>query len=210
MKWLWRYSNEDQTLWKKVIKEKYGEEDAWKTKIINTVYGVSVWRTIRNFWMIFSINIRFKVWDGQQISFWDDNWSGNGSLRHLYPDVYILNQQQRVNINEVWNNQGWDLSFRRPLNDWEMDRFIAFLNNLNLFNGVSPEQDRLWLTTQLWDIFLAKIGLSWAMLIHTLDMLYSWSRRRGTKSSKKEMEYDSRLHMVDYPEGKELEMLEMF
>ncbi|XP_059291348.1 uncharacterized protein LOC132044830 [Lycium ferocissimum] len=110
MKWLWRYSNEDQSLWKKVIKEKYGEDDAWKTKSVSTVYGVN-------------------------------NWLGNGSLRHLYPDVYILNQQQRANINEVWNNQGWGLSFRRLLNDCETDRFSAFLSTLNLFNGVLPEKD---------------------------------------------------------------------
>lgn len=26
MKWLWRYSNQDQSLWRRVIKEKYGKE----------------------------------------------------------------------------------------------------------------------------------------------------------------------------------------
>lgn len=74
MKWLWRYSNEDQSLSKKVIKEKYGEEDAWKTKTVNTVYGVSVWKTIRNLWQISSININLKVGNGHKISFWEDNW----------------------------------------------------------------------------------------------------------------------------------------
>ncbi|XP_060190109.1 uncharacterized protein LOC132619168 [Lycium barbarum] len=113
IKWLWRYSNEDQSLWKKVIKEKYGEDHAWKTK-------------------------------AAAYFFMEENLLGNGSLRHLYPDVYILNQQQRANINEVWNNQGWDLSFRRLLNDWKIDRFRAFISTLNLFNGVLPEQDRLW------------------------------------------------------------------
>lgn len=79
--------------------------------------GVNVWRTNTDRWIIFNIKIKFKVANGQSISFWEDNWLGNDSLRHLYPDLYILNQQQRANINEVWNNQGWDLSFRRLLDD---------------------------------------------------------------------------------------------
>ncbi|KAF3658670.1 putative RNA-binding protein 8A-like [Capsicum annuum] len=33
------HTNEDQALWMKVIKEKYGEEDAWKTKVVSTMYG---------------------------------------------------------------------------------------------------------------------------------------------------------------------------
>lgn len=41
---------------------------------------------------------------------------------------------------EVWNNQRWNLTFRRHLNEWELDRFIEFLNNLNLFSGVTIEQ----------------------------------------------------------------------
>lgn len=113
-------SNEDQSHWKKAIKEKYGGEDAW-TKTVNNVYGDSVWKTIRNLWQIFSIH---KVGNGHKISFWEDNWLGSAPLRLQHPDVFLLNQQQRANISEVWNNQGWDLSFRRRLYDWEMARFI--------------------------------------------------------------------------------------
>lgn len=137
MEWLWRYSNENKSLSKRVIKEKYGENHAWKIKTVNTVFGVSVWKTIRNLWQIFSNNIGCH-----KISLWEDNCKGSRPLRLLYPDVFLLNQQQRANITEVWNNQGWDLSFRRLLNNWGMDRFIRLLNTLNLFNGVSLEQDR--------------------------------------------------------------------
>lgn len=39
------------------------------------------------------------------------------ALRILFPVVLILHQQQEAKITEVWSNQGWDLSVRRPLND---------------------------------------------------------------------------------------------
>ncbi|CAN4118334.1 unnamed protein product [Withania somnifera] len=84
MKWLWRYTIEDQALWKSVIREKYGDEDAWKTRTANTAYGVSVWKAFRNLWKIFSVNISYKIENGQKISFWEGNWLGNGHLKQLY------------------------------------------------------------------------------------------------------------------------------
>ncbi|KAG5591210.1 hypothetical protein H5410_041724 [Solanum commersonii] len=36
-------------------------------------------------------------------------------------------------------------------------------------------------TTRLWDIVLAIVGLSWSVPTTTLDMLPSWNRRGGTK-----------------------------
>ncbi|KAF3621261.1 hypothetical protein T459_34875 [Capsicum annuum] len=40
LKWLWRYSQEPQAYWGKVIKAKYGEENKWVTKEVLTPYGV--------------------------------------------------------------------------------------------------------------------------------------------------------------------------
>lgn len=94
----------------------------------------------------FSIHTSLKVGNEHKTSFWEGNWLGPGPLRLLFPDAFILNQQQRANISEVWSNQGWDLSFRRLPNDWETEIFKEFLNILDLFKRVSLEQDRLrWL-----------------------------------------------------------------
>jgi len=38
MKWLWKFANEDNMLWKEVITAKYGMEDQWMTKMISTPY----------------------------------------------------------------------------------------------------------------------------------------------------------------------------
>ncbi|WMV14118.1 hypothetical protein MTR67_007503 [Solanum verrucosum] len=47
MKWLWRYSVEDQLMWKRVVGAKYEAEDSWMTKNMTSPYGVSLWRSIR-------------------------------------------------------------------------------------------------------------------------------------------------------------------
>lgn len=60
-------------------------------------------------------------------------------------------------------------------------------------------------TVQLWDIFLAMIGLNWTMPMNTLD--YPVRTEEGGQLSKSEDGVQSWLHLVDYLEGKELKML---
>jgi len=40
-------------------------------------------------------------------------------------------------VGEVWDAHGWNLSFRRHLDDWEIDNLAEFYNTLNLFKGPS-------------------------------------------------------------------------
>lgn len=38
-------------------------------------------------------------------------------------------------INKMWSQQGWNLIFRRALNDWEVESFITMLQILGTFGG---------------------------------------------------------------------------
>ncbi|WMV25486.1 hypothetical protein MTR67_018871 [Solanum verrucosum] len=66
LKWLWKFANEDHMLWKEVITTKYGMEDKWLTKVVNTPYNCTVWRAIRNLWPMLYSRSRIKVGDGQK------------------------------------------------------------------------------------------------------------------------------------------------
>lgn len=83
----------------------------------------------------------FRVGDGTKITFWEDNWLGQGTLKQLFPDIHILNQQQIATVGEVWANQGWNLTFRRLLNDWEIGRVLQFYNTLEQFKRISTRKD---------------------------------------------------------------------
>lgn len=61
MKWLWRFSTTEQSLWKNVIKARYGMGGSWTTNSINSPYGVSLWRSIRKLWPKFSNKSNLKV-----------------------------------------------------------------------------------------------------------------------------------------------------
>jgi len=46
-------------------------------------------------------------------------------------------------INKMWSQQGWNLIFRRALNDWEVESFVTMLQILGAFGGCTDSTDRL-------------------------------------------------------------------
>jgi hypothetical protein len=48
-KWLWRFAQEENSLWRQVIVEKYGiQRGGWCSEETQAPYGVGLWRNIRN------------------------------------------------------------------------------------------------------------------------------------------------------------------
>ena len=80
-KWLWRFANENESLWKQIISSKYDLQDGgWCSKGVRDRYGVGVWKAIRNGWENFRSHSRFLVGDGTRVKFWKDLWCENQSL----------------------------------------------------------------------------------------------------------------------------------
>ncbi|WMV58807.1 hypothetical protein MTR67_052192 [Solanum verrucosum] len=133
LKWLWRCINEDKALWKEVIVSKYGEASPWCTKIVTDTYGVGVWRTIRNLWQLMEDNICLKVGNGAKTKFWRDRWFDQTPLKEAFPDLFLICVNPEVTIQECWSTQGWDISFRRRLNDWEIERVALIPTKVKCF-----------------------------------------------------------------------------
>ncbi|KAH0709195.1 hypothetical protein KY284_010622 [Solanum tuberosum] len=140
-KWLWRFCSEDMALWRRFISQKYGLQNNWITEEANGTFGCSVWKTIRRLWPSFIPNLSFRIGNGVKTSFWNELWLGEENLKIMYPDLYILSLQQMDTVAQVWSPQGWDLIFRRALNDWEVDRVAGLLHTLNAFPGVTESPD---------------------------------------------------------------------
>lgn len=77
-----------------------------------------------------------------KIEFWNELWIGERSLKSLFPDLFLLSQQTRATIAQMWSIQGWNFNFRRALNDWEVQRVADFLMVINDFNGTTNAPDR--------------------------------------------------------------------
>ncbi|WMV37830.1 hypothetical protein MTR67_031215, partial [Solanum verrucosum] len=77
-----------------------------------------------------------------------------------------------VTVADLWSIHGWNLIFRKPLNDWEIKILVELLEVLEQFKDLSTAEDSLR-------------GISWAMPWNIVDVLASWNRE-GANSSQKE------------------------
>ncbi|KAG5578482.1 hypothetical protein H5410_058616 [Solanum commersonii] len=50
-----------------------------------------------------------------------------------FPDLLVLCNRTDATINEHWYPQGWNLSFKRHLNDWEVEWVASFLKDIEVF-----------------------------------------------------------------------------
>ncbi|WMV25830.1 hypothetical protein MTR67_019215 [Solanum verrucosum] len=143
MKWLWKFANEDNMLWKEVITAKYGMEDKWMTKMISTPYKCTVWRAIRNLWPVLYHRTKVEVGDGSKTSFWEDKWNGSVHMKQLHPELFILCQHQQATVATMWTGQGWNLFLRRNLQDWEIDEVAEFQDSVGSFSNLTEKKDLL-------------------------------------------------------------------
>ncbi|RVX10959.1 putative ribonuclease H protein [Vitis vinifera] len=102
-KWLWRFANENDPLWKQIITGKYGlQEGGWCSKGVRDRYGVGVWKAIRNGWKNIRTHSRFIVGDG----IWKDLWCENQSLEDAFPNLFNLAVNKEGWVVEAWEEDG--------------------------------------------------------------------------------------------------------
>ena len=131
---------ERDSLWRKVIEEKYGDGgDGWCTKLVSGTYGVSAWKSIRSGWLDFSKFLQFDVADGTEVKFWEDEWCWECSLKVAFPELYSITRTKESLVSEVMQffdgQLHWDVQFCRPSQDWEkvsVDLFWDVLYSTNV------------------------------------------------------------------------------
>lgn len=105
-------------------------------------FGCSDWKTIRRLWSHFSNNVSITVGNDLRTDFWNEVWIGENSLRNSFPHLYTLSSQKNARVSHVWSQQGWDLVFRRALNDWEIEEVASLLEVLNSHPTLSMRSDK--------------------------------------------------------------------
>ncbi|RVX09618.1 putative ribonuclease H protein [Vitis vinifera] len=120
-RWIWRFAFEKENLWKKEILK----ETNW------------CWE-----------NIEFTVGNGTKIRFWTDHWCGLAALSQSFPQLYALVVHRNATVDEVWDPNfgqgGWNLSFIRAFNDWELDLVGDLLTVLRGYRLTLEEDSVTW------------------------------------------------------------------
>jgi len=108
-KWWWRFADEEEPLWKKVIQSIHKEGKGIIPSSSVTRY-TGPWQTVKK--MIndkqpmsikFMQNLQVEVGDGERTKFWKDPWIQNGLIMNLFLDLYAISSQQ----NTVIASMGW-------------------------------------------------------------------------------------------------------
>ena len=134
-KWCWRFANERDSLWRKVIRSKFGEDyGGWSSGDINGGFGVGLWKEIRKEWPQLIQNSYFTLGNGRRIRFWKDVWCGEEALSLMFPNLFRLTAQKNARVAELWNwdsgEGGWNPIFLCAFNDWELEEVDRFLQVL--------------------------------------------------------------------------------
>ncbi|XP_062156716.1 uncharacterized protein LOC133864405 [Alnus glutinosa] len=121
-KWMWRFSQERDALWRSVIEVMYGSvRGGWSSLLVTGSYGVSVWKFIRRGWDNVAKYLRFEVSEGSHIRFWHDLWCGNRPLKLCYPASYSIARFPNAwvvdNLSVVGVVSQWNVLFTRYAQD---------------------------------------------------------------------------------------------
>jgi len=57
----------------------------------------------------FEDGVKWKVGDGKEISFWEDNWLGCGNLKGVFPRLFSISSAKDAKVVELgyWYNGVW-------------------------------------------------------------------------------------------------------
>ena len=82
----------------------------------------------------------------------------------------------------MWAFQGWDLNFRRNLNDWEIPKVIEFFKILEAFQGLKNRVDRLWWNGHNKGVY--KVSSGYKLLNSTVaqNSIWPWKQIWRTKA----------------------------
>ena len=104
-KWIWRFTNEKNALWRNVIRWKFGEErGGWVSCAFRGAFGTSFWKEIREEWdTIFPLAV-FSLGNGRRLLFWKDVWCEEEVLYVSFPSLYALADNKEALVAELWDS----------------------------------------------------------------------------------------------------------
>ncbi|GKU85336.1 hypothetical protein SLEP1_g16 [Rubroshorea leprosula] len=129
-KWRWRLLKEEDSLWRKVLAEKYNinrknewEGGPWRGS--SSRWWSDLWKLDKDYnsegW--FRMNVFKVVGEGSETLFWHNIWVGNGPLKEKYDRLYRLSKDKDALISDIgdWSEREWQWRWRwrRPLFAWE-------------------------------------------------------------------------------------------
>nr|GEX21935.1 RNA-directed DNA polymerase, eukaryota [Tanacetum cinerariifolium] len=149
-KWIWRFFNQCNSLWVRVIKaihgvggriganSRIGSSSCWTTVIqeINTLLKKGI--DLIDY-------MRIKVGNGESTLFWEDKWCEEGVLRDIFPRVFALEVCKNITVTAKFSQPLLSSSFRRnPRGGREQDQFQTAVDLVTRVSLDSSSDRWIW------------------------------------------------------------------
>lgn len=118
LKWLWRFSQEENSLWRSFIMAKYQSPDEGVISFCSKFASSRApWKAISKLRFCFFNHTKWDLRNGERILFWKDEWLDSGPLKSSHPRLFALSTRQDLCVSEAWNqdNGEWNFYPRRLL-----------------------------------------------------------------------------------------------
>ncbi|KAE8664767.1 hypothetical protein F3Y22_tig00112738pilonHSYRG00325 [Hibiscus syriacus] len=147
-KWSWRFANDKDAVWRRLICSKYNIDPfslLFNSKI--PAQASWIWSSVVNayfkedsFGSNFRSMCRVQVGNGQFIRFWQDKWVMDCPLKVSFPRLFAISSNQSGKLIEFgeFSSLGWiwNIQLRRSLVDWEFEQWanlMSIISNFFLF-----------------------------------------------------------------------------
>ncbi|OMO91306.1 reverse transcriptase [Corchorus capsularis] len=137
-KWVWRFGNEKDSLWRKIIVEKGKLNPLDLQPRLESASKCSpIWKNIlihrrheQNDLVSLSYGMALIVGNGKNIKFCYDHWIGDRPLNIQFPRIFSLvtNKEARIADLRILDDSDWKWSIRlrRNLFNWEIEQWENF------------------------------------------------------------------------------------
>jgi hypothetical protein len=155
-KWRWRLLFEDHTVWKEVLRSKYGGSVVGKPNLGDKSkpwFSSLWWKDICSIGTNLDTNwflrdVTKKLGNGLHTCFWSDVWVGETPLKDRFPRLFSISTQKEVSVAGVRKNingaSSWDLNWRRRFFVWEHDLYNELLDLINPVTLVEDSDSWGW------------------------------------------------------------------
>lgn len=98
-KWFWSLGEENNSLWRQIVLEKYKvKRKGWDNNKMSYWHS-AIWKGIASVKERFAPNVGFKVVSRDNIFFWHDVWVGVRPLVERYPELFRCARDDKAKVS---------------------------------------------------------------------------------------------------------------
>ncbi|GKV47542.1 hypothetical protein SLEP1_g54439 [Rubroshorea leprosula] len=133
-------NNRRKSMWQPMVQSVERKLDSWKGRYLSMGGRITLINSVLSSLPVFlmstylipkgwlSEGFRMKIGEGKSVSFWWDNWGGEGCLANKFPRLYLLSTGKENTCNQMGNIRSgsweWKLTWRRNLFGWEAKEVV--------------------------------------------------------------------------------------